>query len=235
MAGLNNIKVLLLEDEAVLGEIVCESLQAKGFDVQLADSIGKAKTKYAAFTPDIVVVDIMLPDGNGFDFATLIRKKNAYIPIIFLTSRSKVEDVVHGFEVGGNDYLKKPFSMAELVVRMNALLQAKKLSLSSVKPVTPSYELQLGKFRFVYPSGILSSPNSKRALSSREADMLHLLVQNKNNIIERKELLMQLWGNDDYFSGRSLDVFISKLRNYLKADSSLAIINVRGKGYRLVG
>jgi DNA-binding response OmpR family regulator len=234
MAGLNNIKVLLLEDETVLAEIVCESLQAKGFDVQLADSIAKAKTKYASFTPDILVIDVMLPDGNGFDFAALIRKKNLHTPIIFLTSRSKVEDVVHGFEVGGNDYLKKPFSIAELIVRMNALLNAKRLSAPLTKSVTSSYEIQLGKFHFIYPSGILSSVHSKRMLSSREADMLHLLVQNKNNIIERKEILMQLWGNDDYFSGRSLDVFVSKLRNYLKPDSSLAIINVRGKGYRLV-
>jgi DNA-binding response OmpR family regulator len=234
MAGVNNIKVLLLEDEAVLAEIVCENLQAKGFDVLLADSIAMAKTTYASFTPDILVVDVMLPDGNGFDFASLVRKKNLHIPIIFLTSRSKVEDVVHGFEVGGNDYLKKPFSMAELVVRMNALLSVKRLSTPLTKSAIASYEIQLGKFHFMYPSGILSLAHSKRTLSSREADILHLLVQNKNHIIERKEILLQLWGNDDYFSGRSLDVFISKLRNYLKADSSLAIINVRSRGYRLV-
>lgn len=234
MAGINIIKVLLLEDEAVLAEIVCESLQVKGFEVQSANSIAKAKNVYAVFKPDILVIDVMLPDGNGFDFASFIRRENVQVPIIFLTSRSKVEDVVHGFEIGGNDYLKKPFSMAELIVRMKSLL-SKNIAGSAIKEVAgASYKIQLGKFLFTYPSGVLSSANSKRTLSSREADILHLLVQHKNNIIERKELLLRLWGNDDYFSGRSLDVFISKLRNYLKADNSLSIINVRSKGYRLV-
>ncbi len=228
-----NIKVLLLEDEAALAEILCESLQTKGFDVKLAKTIAKAVTVYASFKPDILIVDVMLPDGNGFDFATGIRKKDMQTPIIFLTSRSRAEDVVQGFETGGNDYLKKPFSMAELIVRMKALLNPNRIA-TPIKETITSYEISLGKFLFAYPSGILSSAGFKRILSSREADIFHLLVQHKNNIVERKELLMQLWGNDDYFSGRSLDVFISKLRNYVKADSSVTIVNIRSKGYRLV-
>jgi DNA-binding response OmpR family regulator len=229
-----NIKVLLLEDEAALAEILCESLQTKGFEVKLAKTVAKALTIYTSFKPDILVVDVMLPDGNGFDFATEIRKKDTQIPIIFLTSRSRVEDVVQGFETGGNDYLKKPFSMAELVVRMKALLHPNRIVTAAKETITASYEINLGKFLFAYPSGILSAENIKRILSSREADIFHLLVQHKNNIVERKELLMRLWGNDDYFSGRSLDVFISKLRNYIKADNSVAIVNIRSKGYRLV-
>jgi DNA-binding response OmpR family regulator len=231
MAG---IKVLLLEDESALAEIVCESLQAKGFTVQLTSTILKAKGIYAAFKPDILVLDVMLPDGNGFDFAAEIRKKDKLVPIIFLTSRSRVEDVVHGFETGGNDYLKKPFSMAELIVRMKALVNPLKMTNFPETTITASYEVQLGIFSFSYPSGILSTIDSKRILSSREADILHLLLQHKNNMIERNELLVKLWGNDDYFSGRSLDVFITKLRNYLKTDATLSIVNIRSKGYRLV-
>ena len=234
MAIINNIKVLLLEDEVALAEIVCESLQTKGFDVQQAATIAKAKNIFASFKPDILVVDVMLPDGNGFDFAADIRKKNIQIPIIFLTSRSRAEDVVQGFEIGGNDYLKKPFSMAELIVRMKALLNTNRISAPLKNSVAPAYETHLGKFLFAYPSGILSFADYKRILSSREADILHMLLLHKNDILERKELLLQLWGNDDYFSGRSLDVFISKLRNYLKTDASVTIVNIRSKGYRLV-
>jgi DNA-binding response OmpR family regulator len=234
MAGMNKIKVLLLEDEAALAEIVSESLQLKGFDVQVAPTVARAKSMYHSLKPDILLVDVMLPDGDGFDFATDIRKKDIKTPIIFLTSRSRVEDVVQGFETGGNDYLKKPFSMAELIVRMKALLNNNRISLPIKESVTTAYEIKIGKFLFAYPSGVLSFSPSKRILSSREADILHLLIQHKNNIIGRKELLLQLWENDDYFSGRSLDVFISKLRNYLKPDSTVTIINIRGKGYRLV-
>jgi DNA-binding response OmpR family regulator len=231
---MNKIKVLLLEDEAALAEIVSESLQLKGFDVQVAPTVARAKSMYHSLKPDILLVDVMLPDGDGFDFAAGIRKKDIKTPIIFLTSRSRVEDVVQGFETGGNDYLKKPFSMAELIVRMKALLNNNRISVPIKESVAASYEMQIGKFLFAYPSGVLSFSPSKRVLSSREADILHLLIQHKNNIIGRKELLLQLWENDDYFSGRSLDVFISKLRNYLKPDSTVTIINIRGKGYRLV-
>ena len=231
---MNAIKVLLLEDEAALAEIVCESLQSKGFIVQLAPTIAKARSIYHSFKPAILLLDIMLPDGNGFDFASDIRKKDIQTPIIFLTSRSRIEDVVHGFETGGNDYLKKPFSMAELIVRMKALVTSYRVITPAKEPAIESYEAPLGNFIFSYPSGILIFKGAKHTLSSREADILHQLIRHKNSIIDRKELLLLLWGNDDYFSGRSLDVFISKLRKYLKQDSSVAIVNIRGKGYRLV-
>ncbi len=224
--------VLLVEDEPALAEIVSESLQHKGFDVIHAADAAAAFKHYYSAKPDIIVLDVMLPDGDGFDMASKIRSTDIETPILFLTSRSRPEDVVNGFESGGNDYLKKPFSIAELIVRMQALLTKNRLL---IKKDTDFHQTtEIGKYRFVYPEGILSMDGISRNLTSREAGILQILVLNKNLELDRKTLLLKLWGNDDYFSGRSLDVFISKLRKYLSADGSVMLINIRGKGYKLV-
>jgi DNA-binding response OmpR family regulator len=231
MAGMRIFKVLFLEDEAALAEIVKESLEAKGFEVQHAATIARASLCYHQSPPDIIIADVMLPDGNGFDWVASLRKSDSYTPVIFLTSRSQTDDVVKGFEQGGNDYLKKPFSIAELIVRMKALLK-KELQPEIAANLAQSW--QIGKHIFHYPAGELLTAGKKLQLTSREADLLRILLLNRNMPVARNELLQKLWGNADYFSGRSLDVFISKLRKYLSQDASVKIINVRSIGYKLV-
>lgn len=229
MAG---IKVLLVEDEIALAEIVGESLQSKGFDVTHVTTAAAAMDIFYKIKPTIIILDVMLPDGNGFDIAKHIRKTDVETPVLFLTSRSRPEDVVNGFETGGNDYLKKPFSIAELIVRMKALLGKNRLIMTEESSARQIFSI--GEYTFHYPAGILKYGGISRTLTSRESEILHILLLNRNQMLDRKVLLMKLWGNDDYFSGRSLDVFISKLRKYLREDPSVTIINVRGKGYKLV-
>lgn len=224
-------KVLFIEDEPALAEIVKESLEAKGFEVYHAPTIARAMLLYRQHSPVIIIADVMLPDGSGFDFILEIRKTDAYTPVIFLTSRSQTDDVVKGFELGGNDYLKKPFSIAELVVRMKSLLRKEN---SAVTKSAEARSWAFGAFRFHYPAGELLAGKQHRQLTSREADLLNLLLLNRNEALQRNYLLQTLWGNTDYFSGRSLDVFISKIRKYLSTDSSVKIINVRGVGYKMI-
>lgn len=231
MADMSFAKVLFIEDETALAEIVKESLEIKGFEVSHAVTLSKAMLLYQQHRPDIIVADVMLPDGNGFEWLTTIRKTDTVTPVIFLTSRSQTADVVKGFELGGNDYLKKPFSIAELIVRLHSLLKREDKAASLPKKET--YIWQVGKFIFHYPTGELLNENKKRQLTSREADLLHLLLLKRNEQLSRNDILQALWGNTDYFSGRSLDVFISKLRRYFRSDTSIKIINVRGIGYKL--
>lgn len=232
MACLSMEKVLFIEDEAALAEIIKESLQAKGFEVIHSSTLSQAMFFYKSQHPDIIIADVMLPDGSGFDWVAGIRKTDKITPVIFLTSRSQTEDVVKGFDLGGNDYLKKPFSLAELIVRMRSLLKK-----DSTSPDFSKKEKQIwkiGLYKFKYPSGELMIDDSKKQLTSREADLLHLLLLRKNESLTRNDILKILWGNNDYFSGRSLDVFITKLRSYLKRDASVKIINIRGVGYKIV-
>jgi DNA-binding response OmpR family regulator len=226
------INILFIEDEAALAEIVKESLEAKGFEVSHAVTFAKAMLLYKQHQPNIIVADVMLPDGNGFEWTATIRRTDPITPVIFLTSRSQTADVVQGFEMGGNDYLKKPFSIAELEVRIKSLLKRELNPVALFKKET--YNWQIGKFIFKYPAGELISGNRRRQLTSREADLLHLLLLKRNEQLSRNDILQALWSNTDYFSGRSLDVFISKLRRYLSFDASVKIINVRGVGYKMI-
>jgi DNA-binding response OmpR family regulator len=229
MAIMSNVKVLLVEDEPVLAEIVQESLQSRAFEVVHADTIAGAKAVYYHNKPDIIVLDVMLPDGSGFDFARQIRNVDTDLPIIFLTSRSLPKDVVEGFESGGNDYLKKPFSLEELIIRIRVLLSKNRLVINKSAGVT-----EIGRYRFYYPQGELNFEGNSRALTARESEILNLLIMNKNQLLNRDEVLLNLWQNNDYFSSRSLDVFITKLRRYLKEDPSVNILNIRGRGYKLI-
>ncbi|NVM64643.1 DNA-binding response OmpR family regulator [Mucilaginibacter sp. SG538B] len=222
-------KVLLVEDEPVLAEIVQESLQSRGFEVVYADTIARAKGVYYDNKPDIIVLDVMLPDGSGFDFARQIRNVDTDLPVIFLTSRSLPQDVVEGFESGGNDYLKKPFSLEELIIRIRALLSKNRLVISQNVGLT-----EIGRYRFYYPQGELNFDGNSRTLTTRESEILNLLIMNRNQLLNRDELLLNFWQNNDYFSSRSLDVFITKLRRYLKDDPSVSILNIRGRGYKLI-
>lgn len=225
-------KILLVEDESALAEIVKEVLEGKGFTVVHVNTVEAALIAVKDISVDIFVLDVMLPDGDGFSLLKHIRLTNSRTPTIFLTSKSLPTDVVAGFESGANDYLKKPFSMEELVVRIKSLLGT--LQGKSTFEKTAVTTSSLGEFMYHYPEGVLVYKGTKKQLTYREAEILYALIRHQDQILLRTDLLMQFWGNDDYFSGRSLDVFITKLRRYLKKDPSLAILNFRGKGYKLI-
>ena len=226
------LKVLFVEDEPALAEIVKESMESKGFVVKHTASAQNALLQYYSTQPDIIVLDVMLGDGDGFAVAKQIRDTDLNTPIIFLTSRSLPADVVTGFESGGNDYLKKPFSMEELIVRMKALLNKNRLILKTAD-ITHE-DISIAGYLFSYLNAELLFAERKRTLTSRESEILRMLILNKNRILSRDVLLNTIWGQNDYFSGRSLDVFITKLRKYLKDDPTVLIINIRGQGYKLV-
>ena len=222
-----SITVLLAEDEVSLAQIVKESLESRGFQVHLALDGEEALAIYHDKQPDILVLDVMIPKIDGFSLAQSIRNENSSVPILFLTAKSQVQDVVTGFESGGNDYLKKPFSMEELIVRIKALL-------NRLHQSPPAEAIPLGTYTFNYQKQCLVFNNKTTNLTHREAALLYHLIQKRNTVLDRSFILNKLWGNDDFFSGRSMDVFITKLRKKLKDDPAISIINVRGIGYKLI-
>lgn len=223
-----NIKILLAEDEPALGQIVKESLETRGFSVILVENGELAFKAYQTEKPVLLVLDVMMPKKDGFTLAKEIRQLDEMIPIIFLTAKSQTADVIEGFSIGGNDYLKKPFSMEELIVRINNLLNRNKAQQQSDL-------IHIGKYLFDFPKQILHYPDTKKIqLTHREAHLLFYLASNKNKVVERSLILNKLWGTDDFFTARSMDVFISKLRKKLVEDADLQIVNVRGFGYKLI-
>ncbi|WP_353721218.1 response regulator transcription factor [Dyadobacter sp. 676] len=220
--------VLLIEDEPALGMIVKDSLNFRGFDVLYAVNGVDGLAQFREHRPDIVVADIMMPDMDGFTMAEHIRRNDPHVPIMFLTARSQTADVVRGFELGGNDYLKKPFSLDELIVRINALLRA------GVSRATADGTLKIGRYLFDPAKQKLSVDGQEVTLSHRESELLRRLYQQRNQVLGRSEVLNELWGDDSFFNGRSLDVFITKLRRHLREDPKIQIINIRGRGYKLV-
>ncbi|SHH00299.1 response regulator transcription factor [Winogradskyella jejuensis] len=223
----NPTKILLAEDEAALGQIIKESLETRDFEVLLCEDGEKAFKTYKSESPELLVLDVMMPKKDGFTLAKDIRKIDDTIPIIFLTAKSQTQDVVEGFTIGGNDYLKKPFSMEELIVRIHNLIGRAKLQKTAEI-------IALGDFTFDFPKQLLSyKTEAPIQLTHREAHLLFHLIKNKNAVLDRSLILNKLWGTDDFFSARSMDVFISKLRKKLKQDESIQILNVRGFGYKL--
>ena len=221
------IKLLLAEDEIALGQIIKESLETRDFEVILCDNGEKAFEKYQTENPEILVLDVMMPKKDGFTLAKDIRTIDDTIPIIFLTAKSQTADVIEGFSIGGNDYLKKPFSMEELIVRIHNLMNRTKIQKASKI-------LDIGEYTFNFPKQQLQFKNEETIqLTHREAHLLFHLIQNKNQVLDRSLILNKLWGTDDFFSARSMDVFITKLRKKLKQDEHINIINVRGFGYKL--
>lgn len=224
-------KILYVEDEVFLAKIVSETLEARGYEVVLEHDGGRAVKKFDESNPDVCVLDIMLPNKDGFDIADEIRERNRQVPIIFLSAKSGANDVVAGFKMGGNDYVRKPFSMEELIVRIEHVL---KQASAATEQEAVTEEVQLGKYTFHTTRQLLGHPAEQRKLSYRESELLKLLYQNRNSIVERKDILNLLWGSDSFFNSRNLDVYITKLRNYLKLDPSLEIITIKGIGYRFV-
>ncbi|MBW8686056.1 response regulator transcription factor [Chitinophaga rhizophila] len=226
-------KVLLIEDEWQLGQIVKDSLEMRGFEMLYAADGKEGLRLYQEHKPDVVVLDIMMPNMDGFTVTTEIRKQDKTTPIIFLTAKSQTTDVVKGFELGGNDYLKKPFSMDELIVRIKALLQRFKEA-SGGGTMGSQDEIHIGQYVFNYTKQTLTRNNTTEFLSHREAEILRRLSENLNQVMERKTVLLDLWGDDSFFNARSMDVFITKLRRYLKDDPRVQIVNIRGVGYKLI-
>ncbi|MEI2740802.1 MAG: response regulator transcription factor [Chitinophagaceae bacterium] len=223
-------KVLYVEDELFLGKIVRESLESRGFDVTMESDGAKVMDQFKTLKPDICVLDVMLPNKDGFTIADEIRELDEEVPIIFLTAKTQTEDVVKGFSLGGNDYIRKPFSMEELIVRIQNLLKSKSEGTQKINGGVAV----IGKYNFQLNRQLLSNGKEERKLSFRESELLKLLYENRDKIIDRKDILNLLWGNDSFFNSRNLDVYITKLRSYLKEDPSLEIITIKGIGYRFV-
>jgi len=221
------IKILLAEDEVALGQIIKESLETRDFEVLLCEDGEKAFKTYKTESPEILVLDVMMPKKDGFTLAKEIREIDETIPIIFLTAKSQTQDVVEGFTIGGNDYLKKPFSMEELIVRIHNLISRTRLQKTAD-------DLVIGDYSFDFPKQLLTYKAEETVqLTHREAHLLFHLIKNKNSVLDRSLILNKLWGTDDFFTARSMDVFISKLRKKLKEDERIQILNVRGFGYKL--
>ena len=228
---MSNIRVLYLEDEMALGKITSDMLIKNGFNVQWLQDGRKGLDVFNSGSFDICVVDIMMPGLDGYSFVKSIRKVNEDIPVIFLSARSLTEDVIKGFETGGNDYLKKPFSIEELIVRMNALL--KRIPGTKVKEEAQK-EYHIGNSYFNYATMEMVSGTKKTVLTNLENELVYRLILNKNNVLERQKVLIELWGDDTFFNARSMDVFITKIRKYFAEDSAISIVNIRGKGYKMI-
>lgn len=220
-------KILYVEDEPFLGRIVKESLESREFEVAMITDGDEALGSFKKEQPDICILDIMLPSKDGYTIAKEIRQLAPAIPIIFVTAKTQTEDLLKGFEVGGNDYIRKPFSMEELIVRINNLLQITQHQ----KNGNSNDFISIGSYQFVPLRYELRYKDVVKKLSHRESTLLQTLVENKNATILRKDILMKLWGDDSFFNSRNLDVYITKLRDYLKEDRSIEIITIKGIGY----
>lgn len=227
------VHILYVEDEPFLSKIVRESLESRGFVVRWISNGAEAVPAFRAARPDICILDVMLPQRDGFSVGKEIRQLDARVPIIFLTAKNQTEDVLQGFESGGNDYLRKPFSLEELIVRIHNLLQLVKGEAPTL--AKPQDALALGHYQFFPLRQQLQWDDQTRGLSHRETQLLLMLAQQRNQVVQRRDILLQLWGDDSFFNSRNLDVYITRLRDYLKEDPDVQILTLKGVGYRLVG
>lgn len=224
-----NLKILLVEDDANLGLLLSEYLKAKGFPVTLKQDGNKGYEEYIRGDYNFLILDVMVPEKDGFTLAREIREIDEFIPILFLTAKSMKEDKLEGFKAGGDDYVTKPFSMEELLARIQAILKrAGQRDDSDGGPYT------IGRFIFDPENRLLKGSDTEVKLTTKENDLLRLLNKNSNSILDRNYALKKIWGDDSYFNGRSMDVYITKLRKHLKPDPSIQIINEHGKGFKLI-
>lgn len=228
---MKKIKVLLVEDEPVIAQVLKDTLELRGFSVIVAANGVEGWSFFMSERPDICLLDIMLPRKDGFALLKDIRVVDEFIPVVLLTAKNLTEDVLQGFELGADDYIRKPFSIEELIFRLKAILR---------RHLPPNeIELQksgqiIGSFVFYQTEMILIRHGQEFPLSRREADLLALLSSQKNDLLDRRTALLKLWGEDSVFTARSMDVYITRLRKFLSEDKDVEIQNVRGKGYRLV-
>lgn len=224
-------RVLYIEDEVFLARIVKDTLSLKGYEVMHQKDGGRIIELVNSYKPDVCILDIMLPNVDGYTLGSAIRNIYPKLPIIFLTAKSQTDDVIKGFSSGGTDYLKKPFSMEELIVRIENQL---KLHDSSNNKITADESIHLGKYIFNPGRYELRFDEEVIRLSNRESQVLNTLCFHTNQTIDRRQLLHTVWGDDSFFNSRNLDVYIRKLRDYLSKDSSIEIITLKGKGYHFV-
>jgi len=221
-------RLLIVEDDKNLGQILREYLEIKGFETGLARDGEEGLTEFNAGNYDLCILDIMMPRKDGFTLAREIRLLNKQIPIIFLSAKSMKEDTIEGLRIGADDYVTKPFSMEELLLRIEAVLRRSK----GIPELKSIYEL--GKFTFDYDQQLLQFADEQQKLTSKESELLRLLCQNMNQTLDRSAALKFIWKDDSYFNARSMDVYIAKLRKHLKKDESVKILTIHGEGFKLV-
>ena len=228
-------KILLVEDDRNFGDVLRSYLEMHQYDVTLATDGEAGYLTYKNGKYDLCILDVMMPKKDGFTLAKEIKEDNADVPVIFLTAKSLKEDVIDGFKIGADDYITKPFNSEELLYRVQAVL---KRSMAPVNQESEKKEFFIGKYVFNYPLRILTfDPEGERhkdKLSPKEAHLLRLFCLNKNEVLSRSKALVEIWEEDNYFTARSMDVFVTKLRKYLKKDDDLEIVNIHGNGFRLI-
>ncbi|MFI5142043.1 MAG: response regulator transcription factor [Bacteroidia bacterium] len=225
------IKILLAEDDPNLGLLLEEYLQAKDYDVTLAVNGKEAFDMFCKHSYDLCLLDVMMPLKDGFTLAKEIRVSNKQVPIIFLTAKSMKEDTIEGFNAGGDDYMTKPFSTEELLARIQAVLRR---SMKAMALENTQTEFIIGKYKFNTETQLLKGGTEDVKLTTKEGQLLRLLAINQNDILDRSFALKTIWHDDNYFNSRSMDVYITKLRKYLKQDPKVEIVNVHGKGFKLL-
>ena len=229
---MNSLKILVVEDDPNLGQILKEYLHLKGHETSLCADGEEGLKAYQNGNFDFCILDVMMPKKDGFSLAREIRDVDKQIPIIFLTAKSMKEDTIEGLRIGADDYLTKPFSMEELLLRIEAI--DKRVNRNGPHKSAPLGKIELGKFKFSYDQSLLDGPNGEVKLTSRENELLRLFVENINQTLDRSYALKSIWKDDSYFNARSMDVYIAKLRKHLKADESVQILTVHGQGFKLV-
>lgn len=222
-------KILLVEDDASLGFVVKDSLEDSGYEVLLCNDGESGWQQFMRNNVDICLLDVMLPRKDGMTLATQIRKKNEKVPIIFLTARNMDEDKIAGFKAGGDDYIVKPFNMEELLLRLEVFLKRTKED----KVLNEQIVFGADSF-FDYDNLLLMNQNNPLQLTQKEADLFRYLIQNKNTVLKREDILINVWGKDDYFLGRSMDVFMTKVRKYIKDINGLELQTIHGVGFKLI-
>jgi DNA-binding response OmpR family regulator len=227
---MNKTKILIAEDDTNMGMVLKEFLKAKGFDITLAVNGKEALEKFNAEKFDFCLLDVMMPIKDGFTLAQEIRKMDNNIPVIFLTAKSLKEDTIKGLKIGADDYITKPFNMEELILRINAVLRR----VSEKEQIKEKNSIPIGKYTFNYNLQTLTNGNEQNKLTSKESELLYILAINPFKTVERSVILKKIWGDDNYFNGRSMDVYIAKIRKYLKDEPRIEIMNVHGTGYKLL-
>jgi DNA-binding response OmpR family regulator len=224
-------KILLVEDDPSLGPLLLEYLEAKGFEAKLAEDGKKGSDLFFKGTYDLLLLDVMMPVKDGLTLAKEIRVADKNVPIIFLTAKSMKEDTIEGFNAGADDYITKPFSMEELLARVTAVLRrTNKVRSAAGEDV----DFKIGKYHFNAEKQVLQYNGEEQKLTTKESQLLRLLCVHQNDVLDRTFALKSIWHDDNYFNGRSMDVYIAKLRKYLKDDTKVEIINIHGKGFKLL-
>lgn len=232
---MTNARILLVEDDQNFGDVLKSYLEMHDFEVNLATDGLEGLEAFRKGSHDLCIFDVMMPKMDGFTLAKEVRETDTETPIIFLTAKNLKDDVLEGFKIGADDYIAKPFNSEELLLRIQAIL---KRSQRKSEPAEEKKEFRIGKYHFNYPLRILTyrdgDSEDKEKLSPKEAHLLRLFCIRKNDVLTRSEALTKIWGEDNYFTARSMDVFVTKLRKYLKKDEDIEIVNIHGNGFRMV-